>query len=83
LCHDNAGCNMAQVTVEANWTLKCEIFLDPEYSPDLVPSDYHIFVLSDVTWKLIFQRRDQDMVHMLLRVQLKRFFVEPSRCSCT
>jgi hypothetical protein len=46
--HDNAGYNMAQVTVETNCKLKYEIFLDPAYGPDVVPSDYHIFVLSDV-----------------------------------
>jgi hypothetical protein len=48
LLHDNAH---PQTTVRTNALIKhfnCEIFIHPSYSPDLAPSNYHLF--SKMVW---------------------------------
>lgn len=41
--HDNARLHTANRTAELLDSFKCEIFPHPPYSPDLAPSDYHLF----------------------------------------
>jgi len=41
--HDNACPHTAAVTVETVQQLGFELLQHPPYSPDLTPSDYHIF----------------------------------------
>lgn len=43
LLHDNARPHTARNTKAALATLEWEILLHPPYSPDLAPSDYHLF----------------------------------------
>jgi len=43
LLHDNACPHTAAHTVETLQKLKFQILANPPYSPDLVPSDYHLF----------------------------------------
>lgn len=45
LLHDNARPHSAQLTRIFIESLKWEIFDHPPYSPDLAPSDYHLFLL--------------------------------------
>jgi hypothetical protein len=40
---------MARATIETIWKLKLELLSYPSYSPDLTPSDYHIFELLRVS----------------------------------
>jgi len=43
LLHDNARPHTAAHTVETLQKLKFQVLVHPPYSPDLVPSDYHVF----------------------------------------
>jgi len=43
LLHDNARPHTAAHTVETLQKLKYEVLAYPLYSPDLTPSDYHLF----------------------------------------
>ncbi|GFU97994.1 mariner Mos1 transposase [Trichonephila clavipes] len=43
LQHDNARPHVAKVVKTYLETLKCEVLPHPLYSPDLAPSDYHLF----------------------------------------
>ncbi|GFX49999.1 mariner Mos1 transposase [Trichonephila clavipes] len=43
LQHDNARPHVAKVVKTYLETLKWEVFPHPLYSPDLAPSDYHLF----------------------------------------
>ena len=43
LQHDNARPNVAKVVKTYLETLKWEVLPHPPYSPDVVPSDYHLF----------------------------------------
>ena len=43
LLHDNARPHTAAHTVETLCKLKFEVMVQPPYSPDLAPSDYHLF----------------------------------------
>ena len=43
LLHDNARLHTADYTVETLQKLKFEVLAHPPYSPDLAPSDYHLF----------------------------------------
>jgi transposase len=43
LLHDNARSQTARATIDALETLKVEVLSHPPYSPDLAPSDLHLF----------------------------------------
>jgi histone-lysine N-methyltransferase SETMAR len=43
LSHDNARPHMAAHTVDTLRDLKFEVLKHPPYSPDLAPSDFHLF----------------------------------------
>ena len=43
LLHDNAHPHMAAHTVDTLRALKFELLNHPPYSPDLAPSDFHLF----------------------------------------
>jgi hypothetical protein len=43
LLHDNACPHMAAHTVDVLCALKFEVLKHPPYSPDLAPSDFHLF----------------------------------------
>jgi histone-lysine N-methyltransferase SETMAR len=43
LLHDNAHPHMAAPTVDTLRALKYEVLKHPPYSPDLAPSDFHLF----------------------------------------
>jgi transposase len=43
LLHDDARPHTGRANIEAQETLKIEILADPAYSPDLAPSDFHLF----------------------------------------
>ena len=43
LLHDNARQHTAAHTVETLQKLKFEVFAHPPYSPEIAPSDYHLF----------------------------------------
>jgi hypothetical protein len=43
LLHDNAHPHTAAYTAEILWKLKFDVMAHPPYSPDLTPSDYHLF----------------------------------------
>jgi hypothetical protein len=45
LHHDIVQPHIISVTIEIIWKLKFELLHHPAYSPDPVPSDYHIFGL--------------------------------------
>jgi len=43
LLHDNASCHRSKVTLAKLASFKWELFPHPANSPDLAPSDYHLF----------------------------------------
>lgn len=43
MLHDNAPSHTAHVTVDTLTKLKFELLPHPAYSPDLAPSDFHVF----------------------------------------
>ena len=49
LQHDNAGPHVAKVVKTYLETLKWEVLPHPPYSPDIAPSDYHLFHLINGT----------------------------------
>ena len=79
LHHDNARPHTwtAAATVETVRQLGFELLQHPPYSPDLAPSNYHIF---DPLKEALCRRRftsDEEVkeaVHTWLRKQLKSFF---------
>lgn len=79
LLHDNARPHTAAHTVETLQKLKFEVLAHPPYSPDLAPSDYHLFGPLKETLRGRRFTSDQEMkeaVHAWLAAQPKTFFSE-------
>lgn len=79
LLHDNARPHAAQKTKDLLDTFKWDVFAHPPYSPDLAPSDYHLFMHMK-KW-LGSQRFDddeelKDAVTGWLKAQAGDFFAE-------
>jgi len=77
LHHDNAHPHTAAGTVETVQHLGFKLLQHPPYSPNLVPSDYHIFGLLKETLhchKFTSDEEAKEEVHTWLREQLKSFF---------
>ena len=79
LLHDNAHLHTAAHTVETLQKLNLEELAHPQYSPDLAPSDYHLFgPLKEVLRGCRFSS-DQELkeaVQAWLVAQPKTFFAE-------
>jgi len=77
LHHDNARPHTAAATVETVQQLGFELLQHPPYSPDLAPSDYHIFgPLKEALRGRRFASDEEvkEAVHTWLREQPKSFF---------
>jgi histone-lysine N-methyltransferase SETMAR len=82
LHHDNTQIHMAALTVEMIQKLKFELLPHPAFSPDLGPSDYHIFgPLRDVLHGCRFANSEEVKyaVHTWLCVQPRTFFTDGIR----
>lgn len=82
LLHDNARPHTAVHTAETLQKLKFKVLDHPPYSPDLAPSDYHLF--GPLKQALRGRRFDSDeavkeAVHSWLAAQPKTFFYEGIR----
>ena len=79
LQHDNARPHTARTTVATITDLHFECLLHPPYSPDLAPSDFHMFgSLKEATGRKKF-RSDEEVrhaVHEWLRGLPKEFFLK-------
>ena len=79
LLHDNARPHTAAYTVETLQKLEFEAVAHPLYSPDLVPSDYHLFGPLKEALRGRRFTTDQELkeaVHAWLAAQPKIFFSE-------
>jgi histone-lysine N-methyltransferase SETMAR len=79
LFHDNAWLHTATATVQTVQWLGFELLPHPRYSPDLAPSDYHIFgPLKETVHSHRFRSHGdvQQAVQTWLREQPKSFFFE-------
>ena len=79
LLHDNARPHTAAHTIQTLQKLHFEVLEHPPYSPDLAPSDYHLFgPLKDALRGRCFATDQQvkEAVHMWLNAQQKTFFSE-------
>jgi histone-lysine N-methyltransferase SETMAR len=79
LLHDSAGPHTTKFAVETISRLVFEALEHAAYSPDLVPSDYHLFVPLKVTLRARRPPSDEEvlrMVHKWWRPQPKTFFLE-------
>jgi len=79
LLHDNARLHTAAYTVETLQKLEFEAVAHPLYSPDLVPSDYHLFGPLKEALRGRRFTTDQELkeaVHAWLAAQPKIFFSE-------
>ena len=77
LQHDNARPHVAKATIETINKLGFEVLEHPAYSPDLAPSDYHLFApLKDALRGRKFSSDEsvQKAVHQWLCDQPKTFF---------
>jgi len=78
LLHDNAHSHTAAHTLETLKQLKWEAMEHPAYSPDLAPSDFHLFgLLKEALRGRRFSCDDDDVkaaLHQWLRAQPKTFF---------
>jgi len=79
LLRDNARPHTAAHMLETLKQLKWEAMEHPAYSPDLVPSDFHLFgLLKNALQGRRFSCDDdvKAVVHQWLRAQSKRFFAD-------
>jgi len=79
LLHNNACPHTAAHTLETLKQLKWEAMKHPVYSPDLAPSDFHLFgLLKNALRGRLFSCDDdvQTAVHQWLRTQPKTFFAD-------
>ena len=79
LLHDNAHPHTVAHTVETLQKLKFEALAHPPYSPDLAPSDYHLFGPLQEALRGRRFTTDQELkeaVHVWLAAQPKTFFSE-------
>ena len=79
LHHENAPAHTSAVAMATIRESKFELLSHPPYSPDLVPSDYHMF--RSLKNSLRTQRFgcDEEVVHVIndcFKVQEKKFFVD-------
>ena len=82
LLHSNARPHTAAHTAETLWKLKFEVMAHPPYSPDLTPSDYHLFGPVKEALKSRWFTLDQEVkeaVHSWLAAQPKTFSLEGIR----
>jgi len=78
LLHDNAHPHTAAHTVETLQKLKFEVLAHPLYSPDLDPSDYHLFGPLKEALRGRRFTSDQELkeaVHVWFAAQPKTFFL--------
>ena len=76
LLHDNSRSHTAAHTANTLRKLKFEVMAHPPYSPDLAPSDYHLFgPLKEVLRGRRFtsDQEVKEVVHSWLAAQLKTF----------
>jgi len=79
LLHDNARPHTTAHTLETLKQLKWEVMEHPAYSPDLAPSDFHLFrPLKNALWGRRFPCDDdvKAAVHQWLHAQPKTFFAD-------
>jgi histone-lysine N-methyltransferase SETMAR len=77
LLHDNARPHTAAATLDTIRRLRFQILQHPPYSPDLAPSDYHVFgPMKDALRGRKFGNDDEikEAVHSWLKGQPKTFF---------
>lgn len=82
LLHDNARPHTAAHTVETLQRLNFEVLDHPPYSPDLAPSDFHLFgPLKDALrgHRFLTDQSVKDAVHSWLVSQSKTFYSEGIR----
>ncbi|PNF23181.1 hypothetical protein B7P43_G02737 [Cryptotermes secundus] len=82
LLHDNARPHTAAHTAETLQKLKFDVMAHPPYSPDLAPSDYHLFGPLKEALRGRRFTSDQEVkeaVHVWLATQPKTFFSEGIR----
>ena len=76
LLHDNARPRTAHLTINTIWQLNWEVLKHPAYSPDLAPSDFHLFGPLKNALRGQFAADDEvkEAVHDWLRSQPQTFF---------
>ena len=82
LLHDNARPHTSAHTAETLRKLKFEVMAHPPYSPDLAPSDYHLFgPLKEALRDRLFTSGEEvkEAMHSWLAAQLKTFLSEDIR----
>ena len=82
LLHDNSRPHTAAHTAETIRKFTLEVMAHPPYSPDLSPSDYHLFSLLKEALRgsrFTLDREVKETVHAWLTAQPKTFFSESIR----